>query len=365
MENQRYHRLNASHLEEIRESVDWQALFTGLGLRKCERKSKPDDWWAYSPFHDETEASFHMGPGAVWYDFSIGRGGGVLELVQSLRRCNCYQAGQWLLKQGWATCSVVRRQADQTRRKAAQATEVPPAENPTIRQDLMPLTFYHEYLAERGLSQDVCEELGIGFLSQGRSPLRGRVIFQLCDARPDPKADRQMRPVILSHLGRAIDEQRAPKYLYYDGFQKSLELLGQDRCWLHEPTCSQIRETGFLLLTEGPFDWAKAVAAGLLNTVACLGAQLSPEQATKLKAICESHEVSKVLVAFDRDKTGYEATAAACELLSAVGLQTQVFDWNAPVAIQQGKPVQFPSSIGDVADFSCEQLGWLRVKGRL
>ena len=95
-------RLIASDLDLIRQSVDWQALFIQLNLRKDTKKSKPDDWWAFSPFHEETRASFHMIPGGKWYDFSIGAGGGPIELIQRLHNCNCYEAGQWLLTQGLA-----------------------------------------------------------------------------------------------------------------------------------------------------------------------------------------------------------------------------------------------------------------------
>ena len=86
-------RLTGAHLDEIRASVNWQALFAGLGLRKAEAKSKAHDWWAFSPFHEEKTPSFHMAPGGVWYDFSIGEGGGPIELVQRLEGGNCYEAG--------------------------------------------------------------------------------------------------------------------------------------------------------------------------------------------------------------------------------------------------------------------------------
>jgi hypothetical protein len=52
-------RLTPEHLDEIRASVDWQAMFVGLGLRKAEGKSKPNDWWAFSPFHEEKTPGFH------------------------------------------------------------------------------------------------------------------------------------------------------------------------------------------------------------------------------------------------------------------------------------------------------------------
>ena len=49
--------------------------------------------------------------------------------------------------------------------------------NPIIRQDLLPMCCYNEEVAALGLSKETCAELGIGYLSYGRSALRGRVIM--------------------------------------------------------------------------------------------------------------------------------------------------------------------------------------------
>lgn len=118
-------RLSPENLDEIRASVDWQALFTGLGLRKAEQKSKANDWWAWSPFHDEKTPSFHMASGGIWYDFSIGEGGGPIELVQRLEGGNCYEAGRSILERGWAHASVdlsqpVTQQRDGVRRSVTK-----------------------------------------------------------------------------------------------------------------------------------------------------------------------------------------------------------------------------------------------------
>ena len=71
-------------------------------------ESKPGDWWAFSPFHDEKTPSFHMAAGGVWYDFSIGEGGGPIELVQRLEGGNCYEAGRLILERDWAHACVFR-----------------------------------------------------------------------------------------------------------------------------------------------------------------------------------------------------------------------------------------------------------------
>ncbi len=215
--------LTPAHLDTIRASIDWQAVFTGLGLRKAEAKSKPNDWWAFSPFHDEKTPSFHMAAGGVWYDFSIGEGGGPIELVQRIEGGNCYEAGRTILERGWTEASFevaapVAQERTRTQCRARQLTapneDADLPANAPIRQDLLQMCAYHPAIEARGISEETCELLGIGFLPQGRSPLKGRIVFQVADARVTAKSAGARTRVILSHLGRTIDDGE-PKYLFY------------------------------------------------------------------------------------------------------------------------------------------------------
>lgn len=442
--------VSAHDLDRLRQQVDWQALFVGLGLKRAEQKSKPHDWWAFSPFHEEQTPSFHMGPGGLWYDFSIGEGGGSIELVQRLRSCDCYEAARIMLAEGWCGAAPilddesgavhqpaqralrsnqpVRRVTQTVRRSAQGAVSVSTIGNNTsdfepvgansprtksarrskslpcrnsgretvthfrwnclnapIRQDLIKLTTGHRSLDERGLSPATCDLLGIGYLPQGRSPLKGRIVFQVADARraaediPPEQLQRkcvtvsrpELRPgndferVILSHLGRAVKDGQEPKYLFYEGFHKSAELYGQELIWLHEDAAAQIIETGHILLTEGPFDVAKAVEAGLRNVVGSFGATLSGPQAMKLKAMTAHFGIDRVLIVYDRDEPGKRGALKAQSLLKDLGLKCVIFDWDAPIARTRSGPAHIPDMIGDLADFSAQQLHWLRQRGRL
>lgn len=368
-------RLTPEHLDEIRASVDWQAMFGGLGLRKAEGKSKPNDWWAFSPFHEEKTPSFHMGPGGLWFDFSIGEGGGAIELIQKLEGGNCFEAGRFILEHSWAHASVdlsqpVTGQRDKVRRSVTKAvTEKTEAVstpfNAPIRQDLIAMCGTHPRLEERGISEETCAALGIGYLAQGRSPLKGRIVFQVADARETSKSDGQKIRVILSHLGRAITHDADAKYLFYPGFRKSDELYAQEIPWLHEDAFEQIQETGFIVLTEGPFDVAKAYEAGLRNVVGSFGAALSETQAHKLAELARHHNVQEIRLVFDRDKAGRAGALRATKLLSDIGLNACNFDWNTSVAKTARGSVHIPPEIMDLADLSTQQIAWLRQKNLL
>jgi DNA primase len=367
-------RLTPENLDEIRASIDWQALFTGLGLKKAEHKSKPNDWWAFSPFHEEKTPSFHMAAGGIWYDFSIGEGGGPIELVQRLEGGNCYEAGRLILERGWAHASVdlgqpVTKARDSVRRGVTKAVtaeiEAEEPANTPIRQDLLTMCEYHPAIEERGVSEKTCDLLGIGYLPQGRSPLKGRIVFQVADARVTSNSEGKRMRVILSHLGRSLTDDVDPKYLFYQGFHKSVELYGQELLWLHEDAAEQAQSSGAILLTEGPFDVAKAVEAGFRNVVGSFGAALSKAQARKLTELAQFLGVETIRIAFDRDDAGQDGAVRAAERLQAQGLKTQTFDWNASMARNASGDVFIPDEVQDLADLSTKQLQWLRQRGWL
>jgi len=351
--------LAPAHLNHIRATIDWQGLFEGLGLRRDGRKSKPNDWWAYSPFKEEKTASFHMGAGGIWYDFSVGQGGGPIELIQQMNGWNCYEAAHYILAHGWASnIAAAVRHTETTVRKKVKAVQSFPLNEP-IRQDLLPLCRYHNYLESRGLSEETCKSLGIGYLPQGRSPLRGRVVFQIRDARVNSKTG-QREQVVLSHMGRAVDDDTKPKYLFYEGFRKSNELYGQDIIWTDPEAKRQIQDTGYIVLTEGPFDVAKAYEAGLRNVVGSFGAHLSDHQVSALKNMCENFEIDHVKIIYDRDCAGQKATLKTMKAIEDSGFKTSAFDWCISFANKDKSPVILPEKITDLAGFNSKQIVWLR-----
>ena len=349
--------LAPAHLNHIRATIDWQGLFDGLGLRRDARKSKANDWWAFSPFKEEKTASFHMGAGGIWYDFSLGQGGGPIELLQQINGWNCYEAAHYILEQGWASNVATIHETEKTVRSKVKAVQNSP-QNESIRQDLLPLCRYHEYLEGRGISEETCKALGIGYLPQGRSPLRGRVVFQIRDARINVKTG-EREQVTLSHMGRAVDDNAKPKYLFYEGFRKSNELYGQDIIWMDPEAKRQIQDTGYIVLTEGPFDVAKAYEAGLRNVVASFGSSLSEIQAQTLKIMSEHFGIDKVLIIYDRDKAGQKGAEATKKTMNKSGLRSSIFDWNMIFQNVSGS-ITLPEDIRDPSNFQTKQIIWLR-----
>ena len=371
-------------LNEIRTSADWQKTFAALGLTRDERQSRPDDWWARSPFNpDEKTASFHINAdprgGGRWYCHSTGQGGGILDLVQAIHGGNIFEAGRWLVEngccplprvytEGGATTAGAEPKAQEIpsgeeKKKGAEAAESPP--NKPIRQSLVPLLTElgtHPGFVERGISEATCRYLGCGYLPDThKSSLRGRIVFQVRGV--DDIEAVSPAPTILSHIGRATLQDQIDdvgKWTHYKGFRKSLELYNLDQLRLDPEALAQVKSTGRIVLVEGCFDVAKCVEAGVKNVVASFGTSVSQAQIDKLHLLKEVLDAKEILVWFDRDKAGREAQELLVDTLQADQLPANGFDWGQKFHSNQRGEVSIPEDILDPCDLASYQIQWLR-----
>jgi hypothetical protein len=252
------------------------------------------------------------------------------------------------------------------------ASEALPRENRPIRQSLVPrLEVEHQEFTRRGISRATCEALGCGYLPEegSKSPLRGRIVFQVRGVQADGAGS--LQPVILTHIGRAVTAEEAERYgkwRAYEGFQKSLELYHLDRVLLDQEAVRQVRETGRVLVTEGCFDVAKLVEAEIRNAVATFGSRLYPGQLPRLDLIAEQTGVRRFLLFYDRDRAGREGMERALELIKTerAGRYTaEAFDWERAFPSPARGTVQIPEEITDAGEFAVEQLRWLRKQRML
>lgn len=370
--------LTPDHLTQIRQNTDWRRLFLTLCSKRDSKKSREHDWWGKSPFRpDERTASFHMNASG-WYCHATGQGGGAIDLVQLLYpEMDCYAAGRWLLENGISTVvanlrhdleALAQGRRDEDQREAS-------CENLPIRQDLRAqLDPNHPLCAERGIPPEVLRELGAGYLERpprkgGRpDPLNRRIVFQIRGLRENDSG--YLEPVILGHIGRATTSEQLEqhgKWWTHPGFKKSFELFNLDKAILDQKATEQAHASEHVLVVEGPFDVAKLYAAGIRNVVATFGAHLSPAQIRRLDLIDEVIGVNRFLFFYDRDKAGRAGAEKALEAITASGLdlRAEAFDWNLSWESPTRGRVGIPSTITDPAEFSVEQLRWLRREGWL
>jgi len=134
---------------------------------------------------------------------------------------------------------------------------------------------------------------------------RGRIIFTIHDLRNSP----------IAFGGRVLDES-LPKYLNSPEtslFHKGRNLYNINYAY------RGIREAGYSLLLEGYMDTIAVYKAGFKNAVASLGTAFTRDQAKILKKYA-----NKVIIGYDSDSAGVQASLRAGEILLDEGLRVEV-----------------------------------------
>ncbi len=154
------------------------------------------------------------------------------------------------------------------------------------------------------------EELVVGFLcgksqKSGRTYdyFRNRVIFPVIDTSGN----------IVAFGGRVMDDSK-PKYLNTSdtpAFKKSRHLFALNYA---KKCCAEQ-----MLLCEGYMDVIALHAAGFENAVATLGTAITSEQARIF-----AKYTKKVIICYDSDSAGQNATEKAMRLLGEVGVEVKV-----------------------------------------
>lgn len=115
-----------------------------------------------------------------------------------------------------------------------------------------------QYLFDRGLSEDTLVYFEIGF-----SEKKGRIVI--------PTRDEFSR--LIGFIGRAVDPDVQPKYLYSKGFPRKSILFNLNRA----------KKFNSVIIVEGSVDAMKIHQAGFPNVVATLGAAVTQEHIALIK----------------------------------------------------------------------------------
>lgn len=170
--------------------------------------------------------------------------------------------------------------------------------------------FTAEFLKKKGFHQQLLVKAGLLNLQADNNVtdhFRGRVIFPI----------RNHLGKTIAFGGRTITGQE-PKYLNSsesDLFQKSRILYNFDLAK------KDIRKENEVILFEGQMDVISAYQVGIKNVIATLGTSLTESQAKLLKRY-----VDTVIICYDADNAGLEASYKAAILLRKVGCQVKIAD---------------------------------------
>ncbi|HTA36255.1 MAG TPA: DNA primase, partial [Solirubrobacteraceae bacterium] len=297
------------------------------------------------PFHDDRSPSFGIDPAQkVYYCFGCQAAGDVFSFVQETEGVD-FKGALELLAERYGV-ELQREQEDPREAERRKQRE-------RLLELLKRTTGYYErylwesseaarareYLAERGLREDVLREFRVGYApsawdrvllasrrggfseaelyatglaqrsKQNGQPydrFRGRIMFPLADVRGR----------VLGFGARAMRDDQKPKYLNTsdnDVYHKGLHLYGSDLARAHAA------RAGSVILSEGYTDVIALHQAGMRNAVGLMGTALTAEQVGELDRMAKT-----VMLALDADSAGQEAMLRASGLAAKRKLELRV-----------------------------------------
>ncbi|HYH54355.1 MAG TPA: DNA primase, partial [Solirubrobacterales bacterium] len=296
------------------------------------------------PFHDERTPSFSVEPTEKLYHcFGCGVGGDVIKFVEEKDGLNFAEAVE-LLADRYGV-ELEREQEDpraearrQHRRRLEQLLDRAASFYANYFWESNEAEKAREYLAGRGLREEVLRSFGVGYapsawdklLVAGQragfsvEELRGVGLVQRgrSGGEYDRFRERIMFPIrdrrgrVLGFGGRAMRSDQGAKYVNTaetDFFHKSQILYGVDRAK------AAIAKAGRAVVVEGYTDVIALHQAGIEEAVGVMGTAITGEQVATLSGM-----VDQVVLALDADSAGQEAMLRAQDVAAGRRMRLRV-----------------------------------------
>ena len=303
-------------------------------------KRSGSNMFGLCPFHGEKTASFSVSPDkGIYYCFGCHKGGGAINFMMEVEELSYPDAVRALAKR--AGMQVPEDEQYQSRYR--QQERLWALHKEAAR-------FFHsqlyapigkaalDYAFGRGMSKGILTTFGVGYapdswdslvkamLAKGYteeelkesglvtvSQKNGRIFDRFRDRLMFPIID--VRGNVIAFGGRIIKKDSdAAKYLNSPEtliFNKRKNLFGLN--------LAKKTKQGFLILVEGNIDVVALHQYGFDNAIASLGTSLTEEQAALMTRYAD-----QVVLIYDGDKAGQNATQRAIPILEKAGLQVKV-----------------------------------------
>jgi DNA primase len=287
------------------------------------------------PFHDEKTPSFTVSPTKqVAHCFGCGWHGNSLNFIQDYEKLNFVEAVETL-----ADRYSFQLQYEEGFSENYKAKEKIPAlekVNEFFIESLFKSEKAYSYLIKRGLTKETIKKFKLGYAPSSYEILsffqREKISFKdgeeigvlAFDERGNPYSrftERVIFPIfsqqgkVIAFGGRTLSNHQA-KYINSPTtalFNKSKTLYG------YNFAKSSILKTKEMILVEGYLDVIMLHQVGIENAVAPLGTAMTTEHLPLIRRGSE-----KVILAFDGDKAGIEASFKTLDILFSSEIETRV-----------------------------------------
>jgi DNA primase len=292
------------------------------------------------PFHGEKTASFSVNPDkGIYYCFGCHKGGGVVNFMMEVEGLTYPDAVRALAKR--VGMEVPEDQEYQSRYRQQERLWALHKEAARFFHSQLYAPIGRtalEYALGRGMSKSILTTFGVGYAPDSWDSLvkamlaKGYTRQELIDSGLvtvsqkngnifDRFRDRLMFPIIdvrgnvIGFGGRIIkNDPNAAKYLNSPEtiiFNKRKNLFGLN--------LAKKSKENSLILVEGNIDVVALHQYGFDNAVASLGTSLTEEQASLMTRYAQ-----QIILIYDGDSAGQNATARAIPILEKAGLQVKV-----------------------------------------
>ena len=303
--------------------------------RYVQLKKGGANYMGLCPFHGEKSPSFTVSPSKQFFHcFGCGKNGNAIGFLMEHAGMSFVDAVKDLAQSYGLqvpeddTDPMERQRAAQQRQRQATLSDVLEKAADAYRKQLKTSPKAVDYLKGRGLTGEIAKDFGLGYAPDGwrslasvfadyQDPLlvESGLVIQTPpedgeEKRYDRFRDRIMFPIrnvkgeCIGFGGRIIGEG-TPKYLNSPEtpvFSKGRELYG-----LFEAR-QALRESGYVLVTEGYMDVVALAQLGFANAVATLGTACTTEHVQKLFRFTDA-----VVFSFDGDAAGRRAARKALD----------------------------------------------------
>lgn len=289
------------------------------------------------PFHAEKTASFSVAPDkGIYYCFGCHAGGGVINFIMQVEGLDYPDAVRFLAKRAGMELPEDENQRSQYQKQERLWALCRDAARYFRQQLFSPAGKQaQQYIQKRALSLDTVKRFGLGFSPNAWSSLtdamkeKGYRLDELIDAGLalrgkngsvyDRFRNRLMFPIIdirgnvIGFGGRVMDDS-TPKYL-----NSPETIIFNKRKNLFALNIARKSKQGRIVLTEGYMDAIALHQYGFDCAVASLGTALTEEHANIL-----AKYTSQVILTYDGDEAGQNATRRAIPMLEKTGIQVRV-----------------------------------------
>src|SRR5947209_20299968 len=327
--------LNDLLISQVRQAADIVEFISQVTPLKQAGKS----YKGLCPFHREKTPSFTVDRGkGLFYCFGCGTGGDVFKFLTLTERFTFPEAVEHVAARVGITLPRKRRTSRDTDKD--DLLEVIDDASEAFHQALMwGDNAAQQYLRERSVPKEIIDKYGFGYApdswdyilrrfgqKHGEEKLEKAGLITPRKEKTgfyDRFRNRLMIPIhsetgaLLGFGGRSLDGTD-PKYLNSpesEVFNKSRLLYNLHR------TKDAMRRIDRAILVEGYFDAIAPDHAGVPGVVASMGTSLTSGQASLLRRY-----TTRVVIAYDGDDAGRNATLRAAPILLAAGLTVSALD---------------------------------------